>query len=212
MPDFTKKLLEYNKIWVKAMLDDDPDYFKKLGSRHEPEVLWIGCSDARVPANQITGTSPGQIFVHRNISNMVIHTDINMLSVLSYAVEVLKVKHIVVCGHYACGGILAAMTNKSFGLIDNWLRHIKDVYRVHLNELEGIHDEQEKHKRLVELNVKQQVYNLCKTNIIQSAWSTGSSPLVHGWVYDVYDGVLKDLDVTFSTNSALSKMYRFDEP
>ena len=211
MPDFTKKLLEYNKVWVKTMLDDDPDYFKNLGSRHEPEVLWIGCSDARVPANQITGTSPGQIFVHRNISNMVVHTDMNMLSVLSYAVEVLKVKHIVVCGHYSCGGILAAMSNKSFGLIDNWLRHIKDVYRVHINELDGIKDEHERHKRLVELNIKQQVYNLCKTNIIQSAWRNGSMPLVHGWVYDVHDGILKDLNVTFSSNNALSDLYRFDE-
>lgn len=210
MPDLFKKLLKNNKDWVDSITKSDPDYFKDLGSKHEPEILWIGCSDARVPANQITGTSPGEIFVHRNISNMVIHTDMNMLSVLSYAVEVLKVRHIVVCGHYSCGGVLAAVSNKSFGLIDNWLRHVKDVYRVHIDELEGIKDETERHKRLVELNVKQQVYNLCKTSIVQSAWSKGEFPYIHGWVYDVHDGVLKDLEVTFNSNTALTDLYKFE--
>lgn len=210
MPDFIKILLENNRKWVEERLNSDPDYFSEIGKKHEPEILWIGCSDARVPANQITGTLPGEIFVHRNISNMVVHTDMSMLSVLSYAIEVLKVKHVVVCGHYSCGGILAAMSNKSFGLIDNWLRHVKDVYRANLDELEHINDPQERHKRLVELNVKQQVYNLCKTSIVQTAWHGAGLPYIHGWVYDVNDGILKDLDVTFNNNDALSHMYKFD--
>ncbi len=210
MPDFVKKLLENNRNWVKEQLKLDPDYFKHLGEKHEPEILWIGCSDARVPANQITGTLPGEIFVHRNISNMVIHTDMNMLSVLSYAVEILKVKHIVVCGHYSCGGVLAAMTNKSFGLIDNWLRHVKDVYRAHVSELESIVDPIQKQNRLVELNVIHQVRNLCKTSIVQSAWTRGNFPYIHGWVYDVHDGILKDLEVTLNNNDDLSHMYQFD--
>lgn len=210
MSDFIKELLENNRKWVEGKLKTDPDYFSKIGEKHEPEILWIGCSDARVPANQITGTLPGEIFVHRNISNMVVHTDMNMLSVLSYAIEVLKVKHVVVCGHYSCGGILAAMSNRSFGLIDNWLRHIKDVYRANLDELEHIEDPNARQKRLVELNVKQQVYNLCKTSIVQSAWNNAGLPYIHGWVYDVNDGVLKDLDVTFNSNDDFSHMYKFD--
>ena len=210
MEDFVKKLLENNKNWVEKVSHDEPGYFQEIGSRHEPVVLWIGCSDARVPANQITGTLPGEIFVHRNIANMVVHTDMNMLSVLSYAVEVLNVKHIIVCGHYACGGVLAAMSNKSFGLIDNWLRNIKDIYRVHLDELEKIGNSEDRYKKLVELNVKQQVYNLCKTSIVQSAWRKGDFPYIHGWVYDVNDGLLKDLGVTFNNNDALSHMYKFE--
>lgn len=209
MPDFVKKLLENNQNWVEEIRKSDPDYFKRLGDKHEPVVLWIGCSDARVPANQITGTSPGQVFVHRNIANMVVHSDMNMLSVLSYAVEVLNIRHIVVCGHYSCGGINAAMTNKSYGLIDNWLRHIKDVYRAHAEQLDSLEDTQQRHRLLVELNVKEQVYNLCKTSIVQSAWSDGDIPYIHGWVYDVHDGILKDLGVTFNSNKALSDLYRF---
>src|SRR6188768_3852834 len=191
MVDFVKKLLENNRNWVKQKLKDDPGYFEKLSNIHEPKVLWIGCSDARVPANEIIGTSPGDVFVHRNISNMVVHTDMNMLSVLSYAIDVLQVEHIIVCGHYACGGIKAAMSNKSLGLIDNWLRHIKDVYRSNIEELEAIPDEQSRYNKLVELNVKQQVFNLCKTSIVQSAWQKGNYPFIHGWVYDVHDGVVK---------------------
>ncbi|MDQ3050877.1 MAG: carbonate dehydratase [Bacteroidota bacterium] len=210
MPDFIKKLLDSNRNWVKSKLISDPQYFNKLSQIHEPKVLWIGCSDARVPANEITGTAPGDIFVHRNISNMVVHSDMNMLSVLSYAVEVLMVKHIIVCGHYSCGGISAAMSSKSFGLIDNWLRHIKDVYRIHAEELEAIKDESIRYKRLVELNVKQQVYNLCKTSIVQSAWNKGEFPYIHGWVYDVHDGILNDMDVTFNNNAELSHMYKFE--
>ena len=210
MSDYAKKLLESNRRWVKDTLIDDPDYFEHISNIHEPKVLWIGCSDARVPANEITGTSPGDIFVHRNISNMVVHSDMNMLSVLSYAVDVLKVEHIIVCGHYNCGGILAAMNNKSLGLIDNWLRHIKDVYRYNLEELESITDEKLRYNRLVELNVKQQVYNLCKTSIVQTAWQRGDFPYIHGWVYDVHDGILHDMDVTFNNNDSLSHMYKFD--
>jgi len=210
MSDFVKKLLESNRQWVQDKLVADPDYFDRISNIHEPKVLWIGCSDARVPANEITGTSPGDIFVHRNISNMVVHSDMNMLSVLSYAVDVLKVEHIIVCGHYNCGGILAAMSSKSLGLIDNWLRHIKDVYRYNLEELEGISDEKLRYNRLVELNVKQQVYNLCKTSIVQTAWQKGDFPYIHGWVYDVHDGILHDMDVTFNNNDSLSHMYKFD--
>lgn len=210
MPDFIKDLLESNRNWVKNQLSSDPGYFDKLSSTHEPKVLWIGCSDARVSANEITGTSPGEVFVHRNISNMVVHSDMNMLSVLSYAVEVLRVQHIIVCGHYACGGILAAMSNKSFGLIDNWLRHIKDVYRANAEELEAIADEKMRYNLLVQLNVKQQVYNLCKTSIVQSAWQKGEYPYIHGWVYDVHDGILNDMDVTFNNNEKLSHMYKFE--
>jgi len=210
MPDFIKKLLENNRNWVNNKLSTDPGYFDKLSNIHEPKVLWIGCSDARVPANEIIGTSPGDVFVHRNISNMVVHSDMNMLSVLSYAVEVLKVQHIIVCGHYACGGIQAAMSNKSLGLIDNWLRHIKDVYRTYAEELEGISDSKKRYERLVELNVKQQVYNLCKTSIVQSAWQKGEFPYIHGWVYDVHDGIVKDMDVTFNNNDTLSHMYKFE--
>lgn len=209
MPDFVNKLLDNNQKWVDDIRKTDPEYFQRLGDKHEPIVLWIGCSDARVPANQITGTSPGQVFVHRNIANMVVHSDMNMLSVLSYAVEVLNIRHIVVCGHYSCGGIQAAMTNRSFGLIDNWLRHIKDVYRAHSQELDAIDDMNQRQRLLVELNVKEQVYNLCKTSIVQNAWREGGFPYIHGWVYDVHDGILKDLGVTFNSNEALSELYRF---
>lgn len=210
MADYVKKLLDNNRKWVASKLNTDPEFFKRLDKTHTPTVLWIGCSDARVPANEITGTPPGEVFVHRNISNMVVHSDMNMLSVLSYAVEVLNVKHIIVCGHYQCGGILAAMSNKSFGLIDNWLRHVKDVYRANLDDLEKISDEKERYNKLVELNVKQQVFNLCKTSIVQSAWQKGEFPYVHGWVYDIHDGVLHDLDVTFNNNDVLSHLYKFE--
>ncbi|NQW79056.1 MAG: carbonic anhydrase, partial [Chitinophagaceae bacterium] len=165
-----KKLLDNNKKWVKEQLVLDPQYFENLAKGQTPEYLWIGCSDSRVPANTITGTDPGEMFVHRNIANMVVHTDMNMLSVISYAVQVLKVKHIIVCGHYGCGGILAAIGNKQVGLIDNWLRHIKDVYRYHHKELDAIADENERAKRFVEVNVMEQVHDLGKTSIVQNAW------------------------------------------
>ena len=185
-----KQLLENNKQWVASQLAKDPVYFEKLANSQNPEYLWIGCSDSRVPANTITGTDPGEMFVHRNIANMVVHSDMNMLSVLSYAVEVLKVKHIIVCGHYGCGGVLAAMGNKQIGLIDNWLRHIKDVYRLHERELDNIEDENDRLCRFVELNVIEQVTNLSKVSFIQEEWAQGEYPYIHGWVYDLKDGLI----------------------
>ena len=205
-----KNLLENNKNWVASKLAIDPSYFEKLSNSQNPEYLWIGCSDSRVPANQITGTLPGDIFVHRNIANMVVHSDMNMLSVLSYAVEVLKVKHIIVCGHYGCGGVLAAMLNKQFGLIDNWLRHIKDVYRYHHKELDAIADETQRARRFVEVNVMEQVHDLCKTSIVQNAWKNKQPLHVHGWVYDIHDGIIKDLEVTFTCTKDLHKVYHLD--
>lgn len=204
------RLLENNKNWVKEQLDLDPKFFENLAKGQSPEYLWIGCSDSRVPANQITGTDPGEVFVHRNIANMVVHSDMNMLSVLSYAVDVLKVKHIIVCGHYGCGGVIAAMKNQQFGLIDNWLRHIKDVYRYHHVELDAIVDENEKAKRFVEVNVQEQVHDLGKTSIVQNAWKRNQPLHIHGWVYDIHDGLIKDLNVTFTCTKDLHKVYHFD--
>ncbi|MFY9310288.1 MAG: carbonate dehydratase [Bacteroidia bacterium] len=201
-------LLDNNRKWVEGQLQQDPQYFKKLASGQKPEYLWIGCSDSRVPANQITGTEPGDMFVHRNIANMVVHSDMNMLSVLSYAVEVLKVKHIIVCGHYECGGVIAAMGHKQFGLIDNWLRHIKDVYKLYATELESIADEKLRARRFVELNVTEQVYDLCKTTIVQNAWKNGQPLAVHGWVYGVDDGIIKDLEVSFTSEKDLHSVYQ----
>jgi carbonic anhydrase len=205
-----KKLLENNKNWVAKQLAIDPVYFDKLANSQNPEYLWIGCSDSRVPANQITGTLPGDIFVHRNIANLVVHSDMNMLSVLSYAVEVLKVKHIIVCGHYGCGGVIAAMENKQFGLIDNWLRHIKDVYRYHHKELDAIEDKTQRARRFVEVNVIEQVHDLGKTSIVQNAWKNKQPLHVHGWVYDIQDGIIKDLDVSFTCTKDLHKVYHLD--
>ena len=205
-----KNLLENNKNWVAKQLAIDPAYFDKLSNSQNPEYLWIGCSDSRVPANQITGTLPGDIFVHRNIANMVVHSDMNMLSVLSYAVEVLKVKHIIVCGHYGCGGVQAAMENKQFGLIDNWLRHIKDVYRYHHKELDAIEDKTQRARRFVEVNVMEQVHDLCKTSIVQNAWKNKQPLHVHGWVYDIHDGIIKDLNVSFTCTKDLHKVFHLD--
>ena len=205
-----KQLLENNKNWVAKQLAIDPAYFDKLSNSQNPEYLWIGCSDSRVPANQITGTLPDDIFVHRNIANMVVHSDMNMLSVLSYAVEVLKVKHIIVCGHYGCGGVQAAMENKQFGLIDNWLRHIKDVYRYHHKELDAIEDKTQRARRFVEVNVMEQVHDLCKTSIVQNAWKNKQPLHVHGWVYDIHDGIIKDLNVSFTCTKDLHKVYHLD--
>jgi len=204
------QLLENNKKWVTDQLATDPGYFEKLANSQHPEYLWIGCSDSRVPANQITGTLPGDIFVHRNIANMVIHSDMNMLSVLSYAVEVLKVKHIIVCGHYGCGGVMAAMENKQFGLIDNWLRHIKDVYRLHFKELDALKDTKLRADRLVELNVIEQVQDLGKTSIVQNAWKREQPLHLHGWVYDVKDGLIKDLGVNFKGTNDLHSVFHLD--
>lgn len=204
-------LLNGNKEWVARMKQEDPNFFDKLAKGQNPPVLWIGCADSRVPANEITGTKPGSIFVHRNIANMVVHSDMNMLSVLDYAVNVLKVKHVIVCGHYGCGGVLAAMGNKQFGLIDNWLRHIKDVYRLHRDELDGITDIEMRAKRFVELNVIEQVFDLSKTSIIQNSWQANELPEIHGWVYDISNGIIKDLDVTLRNNSEMHRIFQFDD-
>lgn len=210
MPKSYSDIFEGNKKWVAGKLNQDPDFFNRLSKGQKPPILWIGCSDSRVPANEITGTDPGDVFVHRNIANMVIHTDMSMLSVLDYAVNVLEVRHVIVCGHYGCGGVLAAMGQKQFGLIDNWLRHIKDVYRIHHEELEAIQDETSRGNRLVELNVQEQVFDLTKTSIIQNAWDNGKFLQVHGIVYDIANGILKDLDVTVGDNSELEGVYKLN--
>ena len=184
------KLLVKNKAWAAAQLQEDPEYFDRLTELQTPEILWIGCSDSRVPADRITGTQPGEIFVHRNISNLVIHTDLNMLSVLQFAVEILKVKHIIVCGHHNCGGISAAMSHNSFGLMDQWIWHIKNVYRIHREEIDAMETEAERHQLLTEFNVKEQVLNLAKTSIIQNSWKHDHLPHLHGWVYDLRDGII----------------------
>ncbi|WP_121808819.1 carbonate dehydratase [Mucilaginibacter kameinonensis] len=202
-------LLEGNKKFIEGALAEDPEYFDKLANGQKPPVLWIGCADSRVPANQITNTAPGEIFVHRNIANMVIHSDMNMLSVLDYAVNVLKVKHVIVTGHYGCGGVNAAMGNNQFGLIDNWLRHIKDVYRLHADELDAIVDETERSNRLVELNVIENVNNLCKTSIVQNAWKNGQDLSVHGWVYSLSTGVINDMKVSTSSNEKMDAVFKF---
>ena len=185
-----KRLLNNNKEWASAQLKEDPEYFTRLSGLQAPEILWIGCSDSRVPADRITGTHPGEIFVHRNISNMVVPTDLNLLSVLQFAVENLKVRHVIVCGHHNCGGIAAAMSNKSYGLIDQWVWNIKNVYRMHRDEIDACATHEEKHNLLTELNVKEQVMNLAKTSIIQKAWKQNQLPHLHGWVYDLRDGII----------------------
>jgi carbonic anhydrase len=194
------------------MLHEDKNYFNKLANTQKPEFLWIGCADSRVPANQITGTNPGEVFVHRNIANMVVHTDMNMLSVLDYAVNVLEVNHVIVCGHYGCGGVRAAMGHQQIGLIDNWIRHIKDVYRLHQDELEAITDKKQREDRFIELNVTEQVYDLGKTSIIQNAWQRrGGFPYIHGWVYDIGNGVIKDLKVSMHDDSEMPDVYKFEK-
>ena len=208
MDDFYDKILERNKKWVEETLALDPNYFKDLAKGQSPPLLWIGCSDSRVPANEIIGAKPGETFVHRNIANMVIHSDMNMLSVLDYAVNVLKVKHVLVCGHYGCGGIKAAMGNDSFGIIDNWIRHIKDVYRIHKIELDSIKDETKRFNRFVELNVIEQVFDLAKTSIVQSAWKNGQELSLHGWVYGLNSGFVTDLNVNFSCDRDLDDVYQ----
>ena len=210
MEKFYNELLENNKKWVVNMLDKDPQFFERLSHGQQPPILWIGCADSRVPANEIIGALPGEVFVHRNIANMVVHTDMNMLSVLDYAINVLKVSHVIVCGHYGCGGVQAAMTNKHIGLIDNWIRHIKDVYRFHQDELNAIEDEKTRFDRFVELNVKEQVPDLAKTSIIQNAWRQKQNIHVHGWVYGIHDGIIKDLMVSIKNNETLSQVYQLD--
>ncbi len=210
MKSFYQKLLENNKQWVEKKLAQDSEFFARLSKGQTPPVLWIGCADSRVPANEIIGAEPGEVFVHRNIANMVVHSDMNMLSVLDYAVNVLKVKHVIVCGHYGCGGVKAAMGNQHIGLIDNWIRHIKDVYRFHAKELNAIEDETQRFDRFVELNVFEQVQDLAKTSIIQNAWEKEQEVSIHGWVYGVHNGLIKDLDITITDNNRLADVYQLD--
>ena len=204
-----QKLLEENRNWAATQVERDPEYFSRLVDIQQPEFMWIGCSDSRVPANELTGSQPGEIFVHRNVANMVVHTDLNMLSVLQYAVEVLKVKHIIVCGHYGCGGVKAAMTQHSLGLINKWLRNIKDVYRLHRKEIDAIDDEEQRTNKLVELNVREQVMNLAKTSIVQSAWKTENRPDIHGWVYDLHDGIIKPV-FEILAGDHIDPLYEYD--
>jgi carbonic anhydrase len=206
--DFYKKILDNNKKWVENQLNIDKEYFKDLAKGQHPPLLWIGCSDSRVPANEIIGAKPGEVFVHRNIANMVIHSDMNMLSVLDYAVNVLKVKHVIVCGHYGCGGVKAAMGNQSIGLIDNWIRHIKDVYRLHEHYLNTIEDEEERFNKFVEVNAQEQVFDLAKTSIVQNAWRNGQELTLHGWTYGLNSGYVTDLDVNMSSNVELDEVYQ----
>ena len=204
-------LLKENKRWAAGLLKQDPEFFDRLSKLQSPEFLWIGCSDSRVPANQITGTQPGEIFVHRNVANLVINNDVNLLSVLDFAVNHLKVRHVIVCGHYGCGGIKAALTNHDFkALLNMWLRSIKDVYRIHRKELDNITDENEKADRLTELNVQEQVFNLAKTSIIQRAWKEEQRPDLHGWVYGLNDGILKPVYV-MRAGTAIDPLYEYDD-
>ena len=204
-----ENLLLNNKAWAEDRIEENPDYFKKLAALQTPEYLWIGCSDSRVPANEVTGTAPGEIFVHRNIANMVVHTDINLLSVLTYAVDVLEVKHIIVCGHYGCGGVKAAMGNDYLPLINNWLRNIKDVYKANRPELQSIQDEEKQFDRLVELNVLEQVHHLAETNIVQGAWKKREMPLIHGWVYGLNNGIINPL-ITIGPDSEMDPLYKYN--
>lgn len=209
MQSYEKLLLE-NKAWASEKLNEDPEYFKRLADLQTPEFLWIGCSDSRVPANEITGTQPGEIFVHRNIANMVVNTDVNLLSVLAYAVNHLKVKHVIVCGHYGCGGVKAATTQSDLmPVLNMWLRNIKDVYRLHREELDVIKDAEKRTDRLVELNVREQVNNLAKTSIIQRAWKQNNKPDLHGWVYGLKDGIIKPV-FEMKAGTHIDPLYEFD--
>ncbi|HKP31094.1 MAG TPA: carbonic anhydrase [Chitinophagaceae bacterium] len=210
MQSYEKLLLE-NKAWAAEQVHRDPDFFNRLSKLQSPEVLWIGCSDSRVPANQITGTQPGEIFVHRNVANLVINTDVNVLSVLDFAVNHLKVKHVIVCGHYGCGGIKAACSNKDYKfLLNMWLRNIKDVYRIHRDELDVIEDEEDRCDRLTELNVVEQVQNLAKTSIIQRSWEKKKRPDLHGWVYGLKDGLIKPV-FEMKAGSMIDEIYKYED-
>jgi carbonic anhydrase len=205
-----EKLLQDNKVWAAAQLAKDPGYFERLVHLQTPEILWIGCSDSRVPANQITGTEPGEIFVHRNVANLVINTDVNLLSVLDFAVNHLKVHHVIVCGHYGCGGVKAAITKNDFKPVLNmWLRNIKDVYRLHRNELDKVDNEEIRWDRLVELNVQEQIFNLAKTSIVQRAWKEEQRPDLHGWVYGLKDGIIKPV-FEMKVGTHIDPLYKYE--
>jgi carbonic anhydrase len=209
MESFEKLLLE-NKAWAADKLQADPNYFERQVREQNPAFFWIGCSDSRVPANEVTNTQPGEIFVHRNVANLVVNTDLNMLSVLQYAVEVLKVKDIIVCGHYGCGGVKAAMYNRSLGLLNKWLRNIKDIYRIHRDEIDAIENEDLRVDRLVELNVREQVLNLSKTSIVQKSWKNSELPTIHGWVYDIGDGILHEV-IRVDHTLEIDPIYKYDD-
>jgi len=204
-----EKILQDNKEWAAEMIAIDPGYFKRLIEIQNPEILWIGCSDSRVPADKITGTYPGEIFVHRNVANLVVHTDLNLLSVLQYAVEVLKVKHVIVCGHHNCGGIRAALTNHSLGLIDKWLWNIKNVYSQYKDEINTLDNEDARVDLLTEVNVKEQILNLAKTSIIQKAWKNRQAPDLHGWVYDLRDGIINSV-FDMPAGSKIDDIFEYD--
>ena len=188
-------LFANNRKWAEESVREDPEFFTRLASQQAPQFLWIGCSDSRVPANQIVGLAPGEMFVHRNVANVVVHADLNCLSAIQFAVEVVKVRHIIVCGHYGCGGVLAALRDEKLGLVDNWLRHVQDVRAKHQPQLDELPTETGRHRRLCELNVIEQVMNVSRTTVVRDAWARGQSVAVHGWVYDLHDGLLRDLDV-----------------
>jgi carbonic anhydrase len=206
-----EQLFENNRGWTARQLASDPEYFHRLAEGQAPKFLFIGCSDSRVNANEITGTGTGEMFIHRNIANLVVHTDMNLMSVLQFAIEVLRVEHVIVCGHYGCGGVRAAVDNRYHGLIDKWLRTIKDVYRLYQPELDAIDDAEQRHRKLVELNVREQVYKLCSTSFVQRAWRDERRLHVHGWVYDIYDGVLRDLQVDPDRDYSGAGIYRYDD-
>ena len=207
---YYRQLLENNRRWVERKNQEDPTFFATLAKGQKPPFLWIGCADSRVPANEITGTQAGEVFVHRNIANLVLNTDISLLSVLDYAVNVLEVKHVIVCGHYGCGGVLAAMGNRPVGVVDNWLGRIKDVYRLHRQELDAIADVEVRGRRLVELNVLNAVHDLYANSIIQAAWQKRGGPHVHGWVYDIRNGLLRELESLISKPQDLEPVYQID--
>ncbi len=208
MSDQLNHLLENNRRWVEGINERDDKFFGRLASQQNPDYLWIGCSDSRVPANEIIGLMPGEVFVHRNVANVVVHTDLNCLSVIQYAVEVLKVEHILVVGHYGCGGVRAALNNSEFGLIDNWLRHIKDVREKYESYLTQLTEPKEVENKLCELNVIEQVFNVCHTSIVQNAWKNNQPLTVRGWVYSLEDGLIRDLNVTVSSRDGISEVYR----
>jgi carbonic anhydrase len=199
-------LFENNRAWARSIREQDPEFFEKLARQQAPDYLWIGCSDSRVPANQIVGMLPGELFVHRNLANVVVHTDLNCLSVTQFAVDVLKVQHVIVCGHYGCAGVKAALCQENLGLVDNWLRHVQDVREKHGAELAKLPDVERRHNRLCELNVIEQVMNVCQTSILRDAWCRGQSVAVHGWIYGLQDGLLRDLNTTI-TDPAKVRMH-----
>ena len=204
-----KHLFDNNRRWAERLKADDPEFFSRLSQLQAPDHLWIGCSDSRVPANEITGLLPGELFVHRNVANIVSHSDINCLSVLQYAVDILQIEHVIVCGHYGCGGVQAAMSNQEFGLVDNWIHSIKDIYHNHEHELDVLADDEARLNRLCELNVITQVANVCQTNIVQNAWKRGQKLTVHGWIFSIHDGILHDLKTGYRGVEQIPPIYRF---